>query len=63
MRYGETPLYITAWSDVVATATLLVERGAAVNAKTNNGDTPLAEALDFGSDETAALLRQHGGKK
>jgi len=33
-----------------------------VNAKDNDGDTPLDWAIDYGETETADLLRKHGGK-
>ena len=62
---GWTPLHFAACSNAVATATLLIERGAAVNAKDHYGNTSLDYTTLFGADtdETAALLRQHGGKE
>ena len=58
---GGTPLHIAAQENARETVALLLENGAAVNAKNNYEQTPLASALLFGADETAALLRQHGG--
>ena len=59
-RHGYTPLYIAAAANAVATATLLVERGAAVNAKNNNGETPLHFAASNNAVETATLLFERG---
>ena len=36
--------------------------GADVNAKEDNGETPLDEAILVGRDEIVNLLRKHGGK-
>ena len=59
-RDGETPLHLAADNNAVETATLLVERGAAVNAKNNNGRTPLHFAADNNAVETATLLVERG---
>jgi len=40
---------------------LLITKGADINAKANDGFTPLHEAVFKGQTEIAALLRQHGG--
>ena len=40
----------------------LISIGADVNAKTNDGKTPLGEAIDYEKTEIADLLRKHGGK-
>ena len=37
-------------------------KGADVNAKDDNSDTPLDEAIINDETETADLLRKHGGK-
>jgi len=39
---------------------LLIATGADVNAKTNDGKTPLAIALERGHAKVADLLRKHG---
>jgi ankyrin repeat protein len=42
---------------------LLLHDEAKVNAKANNGDTPLRIAMVNGHEDVADVLRQHGGKK
>ena len=59
-RYGGTPLYYAAWTNAVATAALLIEKGAAMNAKDINGETPLHTAIFENAHETAALLIEKG---
>ena len=41
---------------------MLLEKGAKVNARDNDGKTPLDQAITSGKKETIALLRKHGGK-
>ena len=43
-------------------AELLIDAGADVNAKDDDGTTPLDRAIQLGHPEIADLLRQHGGK-
>ena len=43
-------------------AELLITKGADVNAKEEDGGTPLDMAIQFKELETADLLRKHGGK-
>ena len=43
-------------------AKLLIAKGADVNAKGNNGETPLDRAILRNDGKTADLLRKHGGK-
>ena len=40
-------------------AKLLIESGANVNQKDDNGKTPLTIALEYKKDEVAKLLREH----
>ena len=41
---------------------LLLEHGADVEAKKNDGKTALQEAADEGDDKVVKLLREHGAK-
>ena len=43
-------------------AELLIAEGANVNAKDDDGDTPLDQAILDKQTEIADLLRKHGGK-
>ena len=54
-----TPLHIAAWHDAHDATKLLLDKGVDVNARDETGDTP----LDFAVDETAELLRSHGGRR
>ena len=56
---GSTPLHIAATKEVVE---LLIAKGADVNAKDEDGDTPLDWADRRNQTATTALLREHGGK-
>jgi len=47
------------YKEVVA---VLIINGADVNARDSSGDTPLDLAIKYKETETAALLRNHGGK-
>ena len=59
-----TPLHYAAYSSQKEVAELLIDKGADVNAKDKNGKTPLDWAVDspYSDEETADLLRKHGGK-
>ena len=63
---GETPLHRAAWRGHYATAELLITKGADMNAKTASGHNKDKTPLDFAvmkkQNETAELLRAHGGK-
>ena len=59
-EHGRTPLHRAASNNDVATATLLIERGAVVNAKNRWGNTPLHNAADTNAVETATLLIERG---
>jgi ankyrin repeat protein len=50
------PIHIAAKSGELARIQKELDKGTDVNAKNNNGDTPLLRALLFGHEEVAALL-------
>ena len=56
-----TPLHHAATQDHKKIAELLIAKGADVNAKDDDGDTPLYYAESF-HKETADLLRKNGAK-
>jgi len=53
--------YAAAWGHKEA-AELLIAKGANVNAKNDDGETPLDWAIIRKHTEIADLLRKHGGK-
>ena len=57
-----TPLHYAAANGHKEIAELLITKGADVNAKDEDGGTPLDVAIQFKELETADLLRKHGGK-
>jgi ankyrin repeat protein len=72
LRSGMTPLHAAARKGLKEVVELLIHEGADVNAKDDDGDTPLDLALSAWEDdspevkaakkEIANLLRKHGGK-
>jgi len=58
LRSGMTPLHAAARKGLKKVVELLIHEGADLNAKDEDGDTP----LDFAYAETADLLRKHGAK-
>ena len=59
-RRGQTPLHVAVAINAVATATLLIKRGAAVNAKNELGFTPLHYAPWKNAVAIAILLIKRG---
>jgi serine/threonine-protein phosphatase 6 regulatory ankyrin repeat subunit B len=60
---GGTPLHMATIQDRKEVAELLIAKGSDVNAMDNDGQTPLDWTIIFDdNDETADLLRKHGGK-
>ena len=62
MTRGGTPLHYAASRRDKEIAELLIAKDADVNAKMEDGDTPLDWAIEINRTETADLLRKHGGK-
>ena len=61
-KYGWTPLYWASSSGHKEVVELLIANGAYVNPIADVGDTPLDGAIKYKQNETADLLRKHGGK-
>ena len=62
-KYGKTGLHYTARHGRKEIAKLLLENGANVNALDRSGRTPVDIAEHYRRSETAALLRESGGKR
>lgn len=64
-RYGSgtTPLHCAARHDRLNAATILLEFGADINAKTEDGITPLGMTEYSKQQKVAPLLLLHGGKR
>ena len=59
---GFTPLHFATYYGHKETAELLITKGANVNVKRDNGETPLDAAISQYQTKAADLLRKHGGK-
>lgn len=57
---GWTPLHYAASGPQAATVQLLVARGAAIDARSSNGSTPLMMAARYGSEDAALWLLGQG---
>ena len=62
-KYGKTGLHYAARHGRKEIATLLLENGANVNALDRSGRTPVDIAEHYRRSDTAALLRESGGKR
>ncbi|UCC99109.1 MAG: ankyrin repeat domain-containing protein, partial [Phycisphaerales bacterium] len=58
-----TPLHCAARYGHKEVAELLIAKGAGVNARNNEGQTPLDIAVEEGRPEIVELLRKHGAKE
>ena len=61
IRGDVTPLHLAAATDLFPAVKLLIEHGAAVNAKTVTGFTPLHWAASRNAVDSVALLLENGG--
>ena len=61
-RAGRTPLHWAASEGRKEVVELLLAEGADVNAKRDNGETPLDAAISQYQTKVADILRKHGGK-
>ena len=59
---GVSPLHSAAHNGQKELAKLLIDSGAEINAKMDNGQTPLFMAEEKGFKETAELIKQFGGQ-
>lgn len=59
-REGWTPLHYAASSPEPGVVSLLLDRGARIDARSPNGTTPLMMAARYGAIDAADLLRQRG---
>ena len=62
-RYiGYTPLHYSAWNGDIDIAELLIVKGANLNARDNNYNTPLDVAVKANKIKIASYLRNSGAK-
>ena len=57
-----TPLHMAALNGHKEIVELLIAKGADVNAKAEDGETPLDATIEFRHPQIADLLRKHGGR-
>ena len=61
-EFGVTPLHYAAYYGEREVTELLIAKGADLNAKDEDAETPLDNAIMRKHPEAADLLRKHGGK-
>jgi ankyrin repeat protein len=59
---GRTPLHVASYDGALEVVRLLLEYGADVEVKNNDGQTALQYAAERGHDEVLELLREHEAK-
>ena len=57
-----TPLHMAALNGHKEIVELLIAKGADVNAKAEDGETPLDATIEFRHPQITDLIRKHGGK-
>jgi uncharacterized protein len=62
-RAGWTPLHYAASSPSSAPVKWLLERGAVVDARAPNGNTPLMLAARYGHEDSVTVLLEHGADR
>lgn len=62
-REGWTPLHYAASGPSSAPVRLLLDLGAAVNARAPNGNTPLMQAARFGAEDSVGVLLDRGADR
>ena len=60
---GGTPLHVAAFNGHLAVVKVLVEAGAKVNPRDNDGWTPLSQARDQGFPDIVEWLKLHGATR
>jgi uncharacterized protein len=63
VRPGWTPLHYAASSPSVAPVRLLLDQGAALDARAPNGNTPLMLAARYGHEDSVSLLLERGADR
>ena len=59
--YGWTALHYAAYNGILVACQLLLDHGADVNARNDQGNTPLCLAKAWVHEDVAKLLEEHGG--
>ena len=62
-RTGWTPLHYAATGPNAEVVALMLDQGAAIDARAPNGNTPLMMAIRHGSEESVSLLARRGADK
>jgi ankyrin repeat protein len=60
---GDTPLHVAAFNGKLAVVKVLLAAGASVNARDNEGWTPLSQARDQGYPDVVECLKSYGATR